>query len=300
MSIEKTTRIAVDIGGTFVDAVELNVDSGIFRLRKSSTTPKEPWLGVMNAIRAIDTDLAEIDTLIHGTTLGLNSLLERKGGKTGIITNDGFRDVFLIGRANVPDADMYNFQYSRPEPLVPRHRIMGVGCRRNYKGEIQISLSEDDVRKAATQLVEDFQVTAIAVCFLYSYVNPEDERQSADIIKEMYPEIVVSISSDIAREHREYERTSTTVLDAYIRPVFSRYMEHLEKDLTEDHFSGRFLVMRSGGGAMAAAAAKSSPTHTVMSGPAGGIAGAEFISEILGLEDTITFDVGGTSLDVCK
>jgi len=300
MSIEKTTRIAVDIGGTFVDAVKLNVDSGVFELRKSSTTPKEPWLGVMNAIRTLDTDLAKIDTLIHGTTLGLNSLLERKGGKTGIITNDGFRDVFLIGRANVPDADMYNFQYSRPEPLVPRHRIMGVGCRRNYKGEIEVSLSEDDVRKAATELVEKFQVTAIAVCFLYSYVNPEDERQSADIIKEMYPEIVVSISSDIAREHREYERTSTTVLDAYIRPVFNRYMEQLEKDLTEDHFSGRFLVMRSGGGAMTAVAAKSSPTHTVMSGPAGGIAGAEFISEILGLEDTITFDVGGTSLDVCK
>ena len=297
MTKEKTIRIAVDIGGTFVDAIRLDTQSGQFDLKKSSTTPQRPWIGVMKALRDIDPILSRSDTFTHGTTLGLNSLLERKGAKTGIITNQGFRDIFLIGRANVPDADMYNFQYHRPEPLVPRHRIIGVRGRRNHRGEVDQPLNEDDVRDAAKTLVGKFEVESIAICFLYAYVEPQDERRAAELISELYPEAKVSISSDIAREHREYERTSTTVLDAYIKPVFARYMKRLEDDLVSDGFSGRFLVMRSGGGAMTADAAKSSPTNTVMSGPAGGIAGAEYLAN---LDDLITFDVGGTSLDVCK
>ena len=300
MSKEKTIRIAVDIGGTFVDAIRLDTQSGQFDLKKSSTTPKQPWVGVMKALRDIDPNLSRSDTFTHGTTLGLNSLLERKGAKTGIITNQGFRDIFLIGRANVPDAHMYNFQYHRPEPLVPRHRIIGVRGRRNHRGEVDQILNEDDVKEAAKTLIKKFKVESIAICFLYAYVEPKDERRAAELIREMYPKAKVSISSDIAREHREYERTSTTVLDAYIKPVFERYMKRLEDDLVSDEFSGSFLVMRSGGGAMTADAAKSSPTNTVMSGPAGGIAGAEYLADLLNLDDLITFDVGGTSLDVCK
>ncbi|MBL09478.1 MAG: methylhydantoinase [Acidiferrobacteraceae bacterium] len=300
MAEGKTVRIAVDIGGTFVDAIRLDTESGEFTLHKSSTTPKEPWVGVMKALRNIDPLLSQIDTFTHGTTLGLNSLLERKGAKTGIITNKGFRDIFLIGRANVPDADMYNFQYQRPEPLVPRHRILGVGGRRDHRGEEDQILSKDDVRDASKTLIEGYGVESIAICFLYSYVSPEDENTAADLIREIYPDTKISISSNIAREHREYERTSTTVLDAYIRPVFERYMRRLEDDLAQEKFNGRFLVMRSGGGAMTADAAKLSPTNTIMSGPAGGIAGAEYFADLLDLDNLITFDVGGTSLDVCK
>ena len=300
MSEEKVIRIAVDIGGTFVDAIKLDVENGQFELRKSATTPREPWVGVLKAVADLDSLLPQVNTFIHGTTLGLNSLLERRGAKTGIITNEGFRDLFLIGRANVPDAHMYDFLYSRPDPLVTRQCIMGVKGRRDYSGEIDQALDEDDVARAARQLVEELGLEAIAICFLYSYVDPSDERRAAEIIKKMYPDVTVSISSDIAREHREYERTSTTVLDAYIRPVFERYMDHLEGKLKEDGFAGRFLVMRSGGGAMTGSAARGSPTHTVLSGPAGGIAGAEYLADLLDLDDLITFDVGGTSLDVCK
>ena len=300
MNKEKKTRIAVDIGGTFVDAIKLDTQTGQFELKKSSTTPSEPWIGVLKAIDDLEPSLVHVDTFIHGTTLGLNSLIERRGAKTGIITNEGFRDIFLIGRANVPDKHMYNFLYSRPEPLVTRRCIMGVKCRRNYLGQVEQPLDENDVIKAIKKLVEELRVEAIAICFLYSYVDPIDEQRVAEIVKELYPDVVVSISSNIAREHREFERTSTTVIDAYIRPIFERYMNHLEDKLQLNGFSGRFLVMRSGGGAMTGETARRSPTHTVLSGPAGGIAGAEYLADLLDRDDLITFDVGGTSLDVCK
>jgi N-methylhydantoinase A len=300
MTEEKIVRIAVDIGGTFVDAIKLDTETGQFELRKSATTPREPWVGVLHAIEGLDSSLLQVDTFIHGTTLGLNSLLERRGAKTGIITNEGFRDIFLIGRANVPDAHMYDFLYARPNPLVARRCIMGVKGRRDYMGRVEQVLDEDDVRRSIRRLVEERGIEAIAICFLYSYVDPSDERRVAEIAKEMYPNVVVSISSNIAREHREFERTSTTVLDAYIRPVFERYMNRLEDKLQTDGFAGRFLVMRSGGGAMTGSAARRSPTHTVLSGPAGGIAGAEYLAGLLDRDDLISFDVGGTSLDVCK
>lgn len=292
-------RLAVDIGGTFVDAMELDTQTGQFRFQKASTTPRKPSEGVLNAIEALGTPLDDVELFTHGTTLGLNAVLERRGAKVGIITNEGFRDIFLVGRANVPDAHMYDFQYARPAPLVPRRCIAGVRGRLDYKGRVVDELDEDGVVKAARHLTEDHGVEAIAICFLFSYIDPAQEQRAAALIREALPRVRVSVSSNIAREHREYERTSTTVLDAYIRPIFERYVDELEGRMRESAFSGRFLIMRSGGGAMTAEAAKLSPTNTILSGPAGGIAGACFLGATLDRQDLISFDVGGTSLDVC-
>ena len=296
---EKPLRLAVDIGGTFVDAIELDTATGEVRFQKAATTPRHPAEGVLDAIAALGTPLERTALFTHGTTLGLNAVLERRGAKVGVITNEGFRDIFLVGRASVPDAHMYDFSYARPEPIVRRHLIAGVKGRLDYKGRVVDELDEAGVVVAARRLVEEHEVEAIAICFLFSFIDPSDERRAQALVREAFPATRVSISSDIAREHREYERTSTTVLDAYIRPIFERYIDQLESGLRERAFDGRFLVMRSGGGAMTAGAARLSPTNTVLSGPAGGIAGGAFLARALGRRDLITFDVGGTSLDVC-
>src|SRR5579875_1124408 len=259
---ENPLRIAVDIGGTFVDAMELDTATGAVRFCKALATPAQPSHGVLNAVAALGTDLSRAELFIHGTTLGLNAVLERRGEPTGIITNEGMRDIFLLGRGNVPPDHMYDFQYQPPPSLVRRRHTVGVRCRLDYQGNVIEPLDEDSVREAARYLVEEHGVRSIAVCFLHSFRDPAHEQRTAEIIRKTYPGVTVSISTDIVREYREYERTSTTVLDAYIRPIFERYVGELERALTAGGFAGRFLVVRSGGGSMTAAAAKKSPTHT--------------------------------------
>ncbi|KQQ05758.1 MULTISPECIES: hydantoinase/oxoprolinase family protein [unclassified Rathayibacter] len=296
---ERPYRLAVDIGGTFVDAMELDQRTGAVRFRKAPTTPAEPWKGVLAALEALGTDLAEAELFIHGTTLGLNAVLERRGSATGIITNAGLRDIFLLGRGNVPDDRMYDFQYQRPPSLVQRRHTAGVVGRLDHRGEVVTPLDEDDLRSIARHLVEDEGVVSIAICFVHSYLNPESERRAAELLREWHPDLKVSVSTDIVQEYREYERTSTTVLEAYIRPIFERYVDELERGLAARGFDARFLIMRSGGGSMTSASAKASPTPTVLSGPAGGIVGASHLAEVLGRQNMLTFDIGGTSLDAC-
>jgi N-methylhydantoinase A len=296
---ERPFRLAVDIGGTFVDAMELDQRTGVVRFCKASTTPSEPWKGVLAAIEELGTDLSQADLFIHGTTLGLNAVLERRGGATGIITNAGLRDIFLIGRGNVPDDRMYDFQYQRPASLVERRNTAGVTGRLDHLGREVTPLDEEELRETARRLVEENGVISVAVCFVHSYRNPASEQRAAVLLREWYPDLKVSVSTDIVQEHREYERTSTTVLEAYIRPIFERYIDELETGLAERGFDGQFLVMRSGGGSMTSATAKWSPTPTVLSGPAGGIVGGEYIASTLGRDKVLTFDIGGTSLDAC-
>ncbi len=296
---DRPYRLAVDIGGTFVDAMELDQRTGDVRFRKASTTPSEPWKGVLDAIEALGTDLGEAELFIHGTTLGLNAVLERRGGATGIITNAGLRDIFLIGRGNVPDDRMYDFQYERPESLVQRRHTAGVTGRLDYHGDVVTPLDEAELKETARRLVEDEGVISVAVCFVHSYRNPDSEQRAAALLREWYPDLKVSVSTDIVQEYREYERTSTTVLEAYIRPIFERYVDELERGLSARGFDSRFLIMRSGGGSMTSAAAKASPTPTVLSGPAGGIVGAAYLAQELDRDKVLTFDIGGTSLDAC-
>lgn len=289
--------IAVDIGGTFVDAIEFDRHTGEVRLAKAPTTPGSPATGVIEALRRLGTPLSDTGVIVHGTTLGLNAVLERKGARMGILTNEGFRDLFEIGRADVPREYMYDFAYQRPPPLVRRRHRIGVRGRIDAQGKVIEPLDEKGVVEAAGTLVAD-GVQAIAIAFLHSYRNPEHEERAAQLVREPFPDIAVSVSSAITREYREVERTATAVLDAYIRPIFDAYIGDLKKGLAANGFQGRFFVMRSGGGVMLADLAARVPIYTVMSGPAGGIMGATKIAHDLERSRLLSLDYGGTSLDV--
>jgi N-methylhydantoinase A len=294
-----TYRLAVDIGGTFVDAVVFDVGSGEWRLEKSFTTPGNAAAGVNAAIKRLGIDCSALDSFIHGTTLGLNTLLEHKGAVTGILTNAGFEDIFEMGRYNRDRTQMYSLEYDVRPPLVPKRMRLGIPCRMNANGDVLQPLDEEAVRTAVRQLVEKWKVQAIAVCYLHAYKNPAHEERTAEIIRVEWPELSVSISSAIVREYREYERTSTTVANAYIQPIFRRYIGSLEATLAEQGFSGSFFITRSGGGALLARDASAVPVHTIFSGPAGGLIGAARLSEILGRANLIAVDIGGTSTDAC-
>jgi len=295
----KRYRIGIDTGGTFVDAVEFDEETGRFRIAKARTTPSDPSEGVLNALKTLGTPLEETYMIIHGTTLGVNAIIQRKGAKTGILTNEGFRDIFEIGRGDVPPKHMYDFNYDKPKPLVRRRHVRGVPCRINYKGEIIKELDEEAVKDAAVQLIGQEKVESVAIVFLHSYKNPHHEVRVAQIISSIYPDVSISISSEVVREYREYERMSTTVLDAYVKPVVSSYLRRLEGALYSRGFRGVLLIMRSDGGVMTVSTAAKTPIHTVQSGPAGGVVGATYYSRLLDKDKIISMDIGGTSLDVC-
>lgn len=292
-------RVAIDIGGTFVDAISYDPADNSVRTWKSPTTPDRPSVGVLAAITGLRYPLSELGTIVHGTTLGLNSILQRKGAAVGLITNAGFEDVLEIARAEVNPLAMYDFNYVPPAPIVPRRFRRGVPGRVAADGTIVTELDEDAVASTAMSLVRDGGREALAVCFLHSYANPEHERRAGEIIRAALPDVAVSLSIDVAREYREYERTSTTVLDAFIRPVLSQYFGEIEQALRAGGFTGSLHVMRSGGGAMTVQLAQEAPLTTVLSGPAGGIAGAAWLSREAGLDRLLSFDVGGTSSDTC-
>ena len=292
-------NLGIDIGGTFIDAILFDGKTGETRLEKAPTVPQNPSSGVLRAVDKLGIDLGEVGTIVHGTTLGLNAVLERRGASVGIITTEGFRDILELGRGDLPADHMYDMHYRRPEPLVQRRRIAGVPERLNVDGKVDVRLDGDAVVNAVNHLVHKQDVSSMAICCLHSYRNPEHERQIAAIARELFPDIWLSVSHEVVREYREYERTCTTVLDAYIRPIFERYIDDLYSDLADKGFTGRFLVMRSSGGAMTAQAAKQRPLDSVMSGPAGGIIGASYLAQQLRLDRVLTMDFGGTSLDTC-
>lgn len=292
-------RLAVDIGGTFVDAITFDRDTREITVEKASTTPATPSVGVQNSIEKVGVSLEETEAFTHGTTLGINAYLEREGARTGIITNRGFRDIYEIGRTNLERDAMYDIRYEKPPTLVPRRRRVGVTGRMDKDGGVIEPLDEGEVRRAASYLIEEQDVESIAVCFLHSYQNSDHERRATALIREAYPDVSISTSSDITREYREYERTSTAVLDAYIKPIFESYVDDLDETLAAQGFDGSFFVTRSGGGTLTAESAKTAPVHTILSGPAGGLIGASYVSEATDRENLIAVDMGGTSLDAC-
>jgi N-methylhydantoinase A len=262
-------QLAVDIGRTFVDAIAFNKESGEMRLEKAATTENNPAQGVLNAVEKLDIELENVDTFVHGTTLGINAFLEREGATAGIITNEGFSDVFEIGRYDRPVEDMYTVPYEKPAPLVERRHRYGVTGRLNADGEETEPLDEDEVKDTAERLSKQ-GVDSVAICFLHAYQNETHERRAAELVRETVPDMSVSTSQEITGEYREFERTSTTVLDAYIKPIFESYVERLVDSLVSREFEGNFFITRSGGGALAAENAKAAPVHTILSGPAGG------------------------------
>ncbi|MFC3959133.1 hydantoinase/oxoprolinase family protein [Halovivax cerinus] len=297
--MELQDRLAVDIGGTFVDSITFDRETGDITVEKASTTPDQPKDGVLDAIDKVGADLDETEAFVHGTTLGINAFLEREGARTGIITNEGFRDVFEIGRTNVQRESMYDIRYEKPDLIVPRRRRIGVPGRIDANGEVTEPLDEDAVREAARELVRERDVESIAICFLHSYRNGVHERKAAEIIRDEVPDVSLSLSSDITGEYREYERTSTAVLDSYIKPIFESYVDRLDGALREDGFDGSFFITRSGGGTLTAENATTAPVHTILSGPAGGLIGASHVGDVTDRDNLIAVDMGGTSLDAC-
>lgn len=292
--MSQNARVAIDVGGTFTDVVTLKADSVEPKFDKVPTTPRDPRTGVMNGFAASGADISDISAFVHGTTLGLNALLTRKGAKTGIITTAGFRDVYLLGRTDrVP---MYDFKYKKPGSLVARRNIFEVLERLDFEGNVLTEFNEAEAIRAA-QSVVTAGLDAVAVCFLHSYVNPAHEDHMGEILREHAPGIEVTLSSSLSRELREYERTSTAVLDAYVKPTIRNYVANLQDSLAQEQFTGQFLMTRSGGGAMTAESAKSAPVNLILSGPAGGVLGAAWFAKASGYKNLITVDMGGTSLD---
>ena len=289
-----TNRIAVDVGGTFTDVIVLNEKTQELRLEKVETTPENPVTGVLNGFEKANTHLSEVEYFVHGTTLALNALLTRTTSRVAIITTKGFRDIYELGRtARDP---MYDLTFRKPTPLVPRRYVFEVGERLNFEGDILKSFDENEALEVARKLRKE-EIGSVAIIFLHSYANPSHELAMEAILKAEYPEICVSLSHQLSREYREYERTSTCVIDAAIKPLIQSYLNELDGRLSDTGFTGHFLLTRSGGGAMTVSAAKKQPAHLVLSGPAGGVIGASALSQLTNKSNLITLDMGGTSLD---
>ena len=271
-------RIAVDIGGTFTDLVAVDDQGRLFH-SKSLTTPEDLSRAIEECFQKAEIPISDAEFFIHGSTIAINAVLERKGAPTGLLTTRGFRDVYEIGRGNRPEG--YNLFFKRPVPLVPRELRLEIDERLMATGEISRPLNEDSARKAIAHL-KSRGVESVAVCLLHSYANSVHEKRLGELLAEEYPEAYVTLSHEILREFREYERTSTTVLNAYIGPIVSRYLSSLER-------------LQSNGGAMSFETAKKVPVSMMESGPVAGVIGAAAIGKAMNGRRMISFDMGGTT-----
>lgn len=295
-------RIGVDVGGTFTDFIYVD-DSGKFEVYKTSTTPHDPSIGMMEGINAICDKLNikhdEIDEIFHGTTIATNMVLEHKGCRAGMITTKGYRDIIHIARHKRPT----NFSIVedipwQKYPVCRRHDRYGVTERVVAPdGAELIPLDEEEVRQAVRKMKAE-KVEAIAVCFLFSFLNPAHEQRVKEIIKEEYPEVYISLSSEVLPQFREYERFTTTGLNAYIGPTTARYIKQLQETLKEQGYRAKVHLMQSFGGVASADSAQEKPVNLLLSGPVGGVLGAIWTSKLTDINNVITLDIGGTSADI--
>ena len=283
---------AIDIGGTFTDLMGFDDRSGRFVQAKSLTTPAQLVQGVIDCIGKSGLQCAGIAELIHGSTIAINTLIERKGASTGLIVTRGTRDVYIIGRGNRPES--YNLFFHRHRPLVPRHLTREVTERALASGKIRQPLQAADVEAACGQFAEE-GVEAVAICFLHSYVNPQHERLAGDMVRKALPGVYLSLSHEILREYREFERMSTTVVNAYIGPKVGGYVRSLKSTLGDIGFRGELTIMRSNGGVMTPEVATERPVAMMESGPVGGIIASAQVGKALGLRNAISSDMGGTT-----
>lgn len=295
MSTNETLRIATDVGGTFTDLVYLEIShDGKQKIgtAKSDTTPPDYEQGVMDVFKQSGLDPASVNFFVHGTTVIINALTERKGAKTGLITTEGFRDVLEIARGNRPD--FFNLEYKKPKPFIPRYLRRELPERISYKGE---ELAPIDFT-ALPEILDDFKsegVEAIAVCFLNSYADPKHEEEAVAKIGELWPGVAVVASYQITKEWREYERTNTTALSAYVQPVARHYLDRLRSSLTETGMKGSLYVMQSNCGVNTVNTAREIPITMIESGPASGVWGAAALGNLIGEQNVIALDIGGTT-----
>ncbi len=292
-------RIGFDVGGTFTDFTMLDEDGGAVHYFKVPSTPHDPSEAIETGLAALiedhRIDPARIRHLGHGTTVATNMVIERKGALTGLITTRGFRDTLEIGRQTRPH--LYDYSISRPTPLVPRELRLEVEERILSDGSVEVPLNEAQVAEAARKLGEA-GVGAVVICFLHSYRRPEHERRAAEIVREILPDTYVSLSSNVLPEFREFERMSTTVLNAYMGPRMGTYLERLLGRVSDLGITGELNTVHSNGGLMSVPTVREIPVRTCVSGPAAGVIGAAEIGRVANFPNLVTFDVGGTSTDV--
>jgi len=284
--------VAIDIGGTFTDLLGFDEAAGTFVQAKSLSTPAQLVQGIIDCLRKSGLKASAIDELIHGSTIAINTLIERKGARTGLVVTRGTRDVYIIGRGNRPEA--YNLLFHRHRPLVSRRLTCEVEERLLASGEVHQPLQRASVEDACRALAAD-GVEAVAVCFLHSYLDPAHERTAGEMIRKALPGAYLSLSHEILREYREFERMSTTVVNAYIGPKVGGYVKSLKSSLGDIGFDGNLSIMRSNGGVMTPEIATERPVAMMESGPVGGIIASAQVGLALGFNNVISFDMGGTT-----
>jgi N-methylhydantoinase A len=302
MSDSATLRIGIDTGGTFTDIVCVDDKSGAMRVTKVSSTPENPAVALVRGVRAILGDwgasVDQLAVLAHGTTVATNALLQGEIAGLGLIVTEGFRHILEIARQAVPEGYGNSYFWVKPERIVPLHYVREVGGRVNFLGEELRPLDEESVR-AAARFFHAAGIKAVGICLIHAYANAAHERRAAAIVREEYPDCTLSLSCEVLPEYREYERAVTTLVDAFIKPHMSRYLDRIRDELGAELNKKPFLVMQSSGGVASPDQVMRKPITTALSGPAAGALGSAVIAEVAGFPDLVTLDGGGTSTDLC-
>jgi N-methylhydantoinase A len=296
-------RVGIDVGGTFTDLVAVD-DKGATTLAKVPSTPQDPSVGVLDGLAQLAQRLgldraallAQTDRIVHGTTVATNALLERKGARTGLLTTEGHRDVIEM-REGLKDVERYNLRMPPPEQLVPRRLRLGVRERMRPDGRVEVALDPQSLDRAIGALQQQ-QVESVAVCYLHAWRDPAHEEATREALQRALPDAYVSLSSEVLPQIKEFERVSTTIINAYVGPVLARYLARLDARLAEAGYRGPTLIIQSHGGVAPIAEAGRLAAGGVLSGPAGGVAGSVFAARLIAAPDLIPFDMGGTSTDI--
>ena len=290
-----TYKLGIDVGGTFTDFVAYNDDTRVIEVWKHITQPRDPSEGVLRGL-AMFPRQTEIDHIRLGTTIATNAILERKGATVAYVTTRGFRDVPFIQRGN--RKYHYDINWVKPKPLVKRRHCFEIDERIDSSGEVLQAADEAALRALARKIAATAEIGAVAVALLFSYLNPEHEKQVKRIFAEEAPNLPVSISYDVLPKWKEYERSSTTIADAYIKPIVAGQLGEMRRKLTANGVTENVAIVKSNGGLMTVEAAMTSPINMTVSGPTGGVVAGRYIAKLLGIELLVTIDMGGTSTDV--
>ena len=286
--------LGVDVGGTFTDLLLLDLDTGSFEVAKVPSTPENQAKGFIAGVERLGKPLSDVETIVHGTTIGTNAILERKGVVCGLITTEGFRDTLELGRRTRPNPWGLTGTF---EPLIARELRLDIPERIDAQGNVVRELDEAALKTAVRTLLER-GAEALVIHFMHSYVNPNHEQRAREIAAKLWPNDYVSVGSDVMREIREFERASAGALNGYIQPIMSRYLGRLSEELRTHGFLHDLLIMQGNGGMMAAGMASAHPVQTVMSGPSAGAIAAADIASRAGFPNVIGCDMGGTSFDL--
>lgn len=289
---KKGSRLAADIGGTFTDVAYFDPASGTLSLGKTLSTPGRMVDGIANGVDKAGTAFAQSETFLHGSTVAINALLERKGARTALLITEGFRDIYEIGRINRPDA--YNLFFRKHVPLIERRLRYEVRERLTAEGDVDTPLDEAGVHRICDRLLEE-GIEAVAILLLHCYANPRHELAVKAIVQQRLPHAFVTASHELSQEYREFERCSTTAANAFVGPIVSRYVSQIDSHLHQSGFDGKFLIVQSTGGLYESQQAQRQCVRMLESGPAAGVIGAHALCRALGLRDAVAFDMGGTT-----